>query len=167
MAPLVVIDTQSLLDWLVFGDPACVDWPRRLGDAWRWVHTPEMKAEFDVVLARGFGPRWPVTAATLATLQDTWASFAHPVPSPPPLAGAARLACSDPDDQKFIDLAISLRAHTLVTRDKALLKLARRAASLHGVRVCTPLAWGGLSDAATPASSGAPSDAAGGRGLTG
>ena len=144
MAPLVVIDTQSLLDWLVFGDAACADWSLRLGGAWRWVHTPEMKAEFDYVAAKGFGPRWPVTLQMRETLARAWADLAHPVDPPPPPGSALRLHCSDPDDQKFIDLAVALRAHALVTRDKALLKLGRRAASRHGVQVCTPLAWAAL-----------------------
>jgi predicted nucleic acid-binding protein len=34
--------------------------------------------------------------------------------------------CEDADDQKFIELAWHARASHLLTRDKALLKLARR-----------------------------------------
>ncbi|MGB3427088.1 MAG: PIN domain-containing protein, partial [Burkholderiaceae bacterium] len=39
----------------------------------------------------------------------------------------APIACTDPHDQKFLDLAYTARADWLVTKDKALLKLARRA----------------------------------------
>jgi predicted nucleic acid-binding protein len=138
-SPLVVIDTQSLLDWLVFRHPACADWAQRLGGgAWQWIFTPEMRAEFDFVAAKGFGARWPPAAP--AELTHAW-SFARQVEPPQPLGAGARLHCSDPDDQKFIDLAIAAGAHALVTRDKALLKLARRAAERHGVRICTPAAW--------------------------
>ncbi len=36
--------------------------------------------------------------------------------------------CSDPDDQKFIELAAAVRAQGLVSRDRAVLKLRRRCA---------------------------------------
>jgi hypothetical protein len=136
---LLVIDTQSLFDWLVFRNPLCADWPSRLGGAaWRWIYTPPMKAEFDFVAAKGFGERWPVAHSAL---DDAWSRFAHPVGQPAPLGASLQLRCSDPDDQKFIDLAIAVSAHTLVTRDKALLKLARRASARHGLRICPPGAW--------------------------
>jgi hypothetical protein len=136
---LVVIDTQSVLDWLVFRDPVCAGWSAGLdGAAWQWIFTAPMRAEFDIVAARGFGPRWPVDGAAAAA---AWARHGREVDAPAPPAAAARLACTDPDDQKFIDLAIAARADALVTRDKALLRLARRAAERHGVRVCSPRAW--------------------------
>ena len=136
---LIVIDSQSLFDWMVFRNPVCAGWPFALaGQDWEWIFTSPMKAEFDFVAGKGFGARWPVDAETVAS---AWYRHAHEVPEPPPLGAGARLHCSDPDDQKFIDLAISARAHTLVTRDKALLRLARRALALHGVRVCKPETW--------------------------
>jgi len=36
--------------------------------------------------------------------------------------------CRDPDDQKFLELARDAKAHALITKDKALLKLARKTA---------------------------------------
>lgn len=36
--------------------------------------------------------------------------------------------CSDPDDQKFIELAAAVRAQGLVSKDRAVLKLRRRCA---------------------------------------
>ncbi|MEP6506425.1 MAG: PIN domain-containing protein, partial [Betaproteobacteria bacterium] len=144
---LIVIDTQSLFDWLVFRNPGCQAWATALGgDTWEWIFTSPMKAEFDFVLAKGFGERWPVQADVVAS---AWSRHGHEVDVPPAPGAAARLACSDSDDQKFIDLAIAARVHTLVTRDKALLKLARKAAQRHGVRVCRPEVWAGeLADAA-------------------
>ena len=138
-AHLIVIDSQSLFDWMVFRDPVCDRWGTALsGSDWKWIFTSSMRAEFDFVAAKGFGARWPVNADAIAA---TWGRHAHEVDTPPPLGAAARLHCTDADDQKFIDLATSARAHTLVTRDKALLRLARKALERHGVRVCRPQTW--------------------------
>ena len=136
---LIVIDSQSLFDGMVFRNPVCAGWEMALGGPdWEWIFTSEMKAEFDFVAAKGFGDRWPVDAGALGA---TWTRHGRAVDTPVPLGAADRLHCTDPDDQKFIDLAIAARAHTLVTRDKALLKLARKALARHGLRVCRPDAW--------------------------
>ena len=45
---------------------------------------------------------------------------------PEPAAAAGLPRCEDPDDQKFLELAWHARASHLLTRDKALLKLAHR-----------------------------------------
>ncbi len=135
----IVIDTQSLFDWMVFANPVCQGWDAALrGPDWEWIFTSEMKAEFDFVAAKGFGERWAVDQDAVAS---RWAAHAREVPTPPASGATARLRCTDPDDQKFIDLAITARAHTLVTRDKALLRLGRQASARHGVRVCRPDAW--------------------------
>ena len=34
--------------------------------------------------------------------------------------------CADPDDQKFLELALAARADVLITKDHKLLELARR-----------------------------------------
>lgn len=44
--------------------------------------------------------------------------------------------CSDPDDQKFIELAAAVRAQGLVSKDRAVLKLRRRCAP--AFQVMTP-----------------------------
>ena len=136
---LIVIDSQSLFDWMVFRNPACARWDTALkGQAWEWIFTSEMKAEFDFVAAKGFGERWPVRRRRRRLPRGRATPRGR---SPAPPGAAARLRCTDADDQKFIDLAIAARAHTLVTRDKALLRLARKALERHGVRVCKPEVW--------------------------
>ena len=53
---------------------------------------------------------------------------------------ALRMRCTDPDDQTFIDLALSRGAQWLLSRDRAVLKLAKRARVL-GLHILTPAAW--------------------------
>jgi predicted nucleic acid-binding protein len=56
--------------------------------------------------------------------------------------------CSDPDDQKFIELAAAARAGALVSKDRAVLKLRRRCAPWF--RVMTPAEAAGWLDTALP-----------------
>jgi predicted nucleic acid-binding protein len=136
-APLVVLDTNAVLDWLVFRDPACDSWAARLaGGQVRWLASRPMREELAHVLGRGIGHAW---APHLPTLWQTWDRFADMV-APATLGGALPLRCTDPDDQKFIDLALAHRARWLVSRDRAVLKLGRRARSW-GVEVLTPESW--------------------------
>ena len=56
-------------------------------------------------------------------------------------AVAALPRCSDPDDQKFLELARAAQADVLVTKDQALLDLARRKLPF---RIAAPQALGAL-----------------------
>lgn len=133
---LVVLDTNALLDWLVFAHPACADWqPRLAGDGLAWSATAAMRDEWQHVLGRGVGAAWQPAPQRLQAAWDTLARL-HPAAAPPLTVPR----CSDPDDQKFIDLAVTAGARWLVTRDRALLKLRRRLAR-HGVEVATPEGW--------------------------
>ncbi len=49
--------------------------------------------------------------------------------------------CSDKDDQKFMELAFDARAGVLITKDKALLKLARKNTRNGFFRIITPDQW--------------------------
>ena len=49
--------------------------------------------------------------------------------------------CSDKDDQKFLEVARDASADILVTKDKALLKLARKTAQAGLFRIMVPEAW--------------------------
>lgn len=129
-----VLDTNVLLDWLVFADPRVAPIVSGIqAGSLRWVATAPMLDELRHVLARP-----PLQLRRPAGLEDSIARWCHPV-DPPPEA-PLRLVCTDPDDQKFIDLALHRRSNWLISRDRALLKLARRALGL-GVHVCAPGAW--------------------------
>ncbi len=133
---LVVLDTNVLLDWLVFGNPALLPLAGSLEEQrLQWVATGAMRDEMAHVLARGVGERWTVDAEHW---QGAWSRHARLLPEP--VAPLTLPRCSDPDDQKFFELAITARARWLLTRDRALLKLARRA-QRHGVEILTPERW--------------------------
>ena len=73
----------------------------------------------------------------LLRLWQTWERHATPMELPPPGSPQRRPQCTDTDDQKFIELALDAGAQWLITRDRALLKLARRARSL-SLAIVTP-----------------------------
>jgi len=50
-------------------------------------------------------------------------------------------ACKDPDDQKFLELAVGAGATHLLTRDRALLKMARRRGISGLLAIVTPEAF--------------------------
>jgi len=137
--PAVVLDTNVVLDWLVFGNPGVRPIVQAIQDGrLHWVATVAMRGELDEVLRRGL-PREQGTPPENIDLH--WKAWAHIVTDPPPPSLAAPLRCTDPDDQKFIDLALH-GADWLFSRDRAVLRLARRAA-VRGLRIVTPEAWPG------------------------
>ncbi len=81
--------------------------------------------------------RWAIDAEAVLAVFD---SLGVEVRTPPLLRAGECLRCSDPDDQQFIDLAIAHRAHALLTRDRAVLRLAARARHF-GVLIATPEVW--------------------------
>lgn len=138
LAPTLVLDTNVVLDWLVFRHPACAGYAEMVGSGrLRWLASPAMRDELAHVLARGVASAW---APDLDLIWQTWARLAVSVQPVASAGPALRLRCSDPDDQKFIDLALGHGARWLLSRDRAVLKLASRARPL-GLEVLTPESW--------------------------
>jgi predicted nucleic acid-binding protein len=136
--PAIVLDTNVVLDWLLFADPSVA----RLAMAvesrqLRWIATAEMRDELAEVLRRGLADARGVDARPVLAAFD---AFAAMLTEPQPVPRAARLICTDPDDQKFLDLAQTSGARWLLSRDRAVLKLARRAAG-GGLTISTPEHW--------------------------
>lgn len=117
----IVLDTNVLLDFWVFEDARALPLRAALetGRLQAWRSGPCVD-ELSDVLSR---PRFALTNERRCTILRLWDRLARPCES----VGAAPLNCTDPADQKFLDLAHSTRAGWLVTKDRALLKLARRA----------------------------------------
>jgi putative PIN family toxin of toxin-antitoxin system len=135
MSPPIVLDTNVVLDLLVFDDPATPALQQALADgALRWIATPVMREELARVLL------YPHLVARLdyyrLRAEDVLAAFDRQVQRVE-VAPKAPMVCRDPDDQKFIDLAVAHRA-ALLSKDHAVLKLRKRL-TLQGVAVATRL----------------------------
>jgi len=134
--PEVVLDTNVVFDWLVFKNSGCAPLAAAIeAGRLQWVATEAMRGELDHVLSRGVASTY---SPDLLLIETTWARLARLVEPPLPTL-VPRLRCTDPDDQKFIELALH-RACWLVTRDRAVLKLGKRAAAV-GVTFTTPERW--------------------------
>jgi putative PIN family toxin of toxin-antitoxin system len=136
--PAIVIDTQVVMDWLVFRDARVQALTSAVtSGALRWLVAPAMRDEIRHVLGRGIAAGYSPDLAFIEAQFDAHALAVDAI-APQPLAG--RLVCRDPDDQKFIDLALASRARWLVSRDKAVLALARRAMP-RGLLILQPESW--------------------------
>jgi putative PIN family toxin of toxin-antitoxin system len=134
----LVLDTNVWLDWLVFDEPTIAPL-REAHDARRIeiVMDAACEAELERVLAYDLGKHSidaNAQAACLARCLGIVKRVATKLtPGLPP--------CRDPDDQKFLELALVAQADFLVTRDLALLELARR---VERFRIVTPEELGSL-----------------------
>lgn len=123
----LVLDTNIWLDWLVFGDTGIAQ-VRQLREAERVeiLINPACEAELARVLAYPFA-KGSLDAATQAAALAQCRRVARRVEVAMPAPERARLPqCRDPDDQKFLELAFAGEADILVTKDRALLEIARR-----------------------------------------
>jgi predicted nucleic acid-binding protein len=132
-----VLDSNVVLDWLYFGDErvAAVAAAIECGTL-KWLASAAMREELLHVLGRGIASP---PSAPPDRLWATWKRLCveHEEPSHLP---QHRMRCTDRDDQKFIDFALAYRAGWLITRDRALLKLARRASAAR-LSIVTPEQW--------------------------
>ena len=118
----MVLDTNVVLDWLHFHDRACAALDEAVARRRvQLLSADDCLQELESVLAR---PQFGLTGPARERLIFEYCRHVkrlEPCPSP-----CTRLpACRDPDDQKFLELAARGRAGVLLSRDKALLALAR------------------------------------------
>ena len=137
--PRVVLDTNVCLDLYVFGDPRCVALKADLDRGQVQVVTnPACRDEWLAVLG------YPALALDESTRRRALAAFdaqARPVVEHASAPGLSR--CADPDDQKFLELAAGAGARWLLSRDRALLALARRLQRDGRFVILPPQAWAG------------------------
>ncbi len=137
----VVIDTNVVLDLWLFKRSgldalhACFEHLTVIG-------TTAMREELRAVLHHSAAGNGPVASGHLSpdaatTTLASWDRHVRIVEAPSPQRGPAWPRCRDESDQKFIDLALAQHAGWLLTRDRALLKLARRCRA-YGLLIVVP-----------------------------
>ncbi|MDH4478825.1 MAG: putative toxin-antitoxin system toxin component, PIN family [Rhodoferax sp.] len=123
----VVIDTNIVLDLFVFEDPATLALSQALAAALtqgqpRWLATDAMREELARVLAYPqVLKRMAFYARSAAEVLGHFDRLCHLVD----VAPKASVTCKDPDDQKFIDLAVAHSA-ALLSKDHAVLCMDKR-----------------------------------------
>jgi len=123
-SPLWVLDTNVVLDLLHFADPVAQPLLEALeAGRLRCVASEATVVELERVLAY---PEFGIDVAGQGGLLDAYRRLCGAPLCLDPNAALPR--CSDPDDQKFLELAAASGAGALVTKDRALLKLRRRCA---------------------------------------
>ena len=119
----VVLDTNILLDILVFNDERAADLKQAiLSRTIKPIASQKTLAELADVISR---PRFELSQAMQVEILQQW----HSVIS---LLDDSQLAsapwkCQDQDDQIFLDLAYQLRPAILISKDKAVLEIASQA----------------------------------------
>jgi putative PIN family toxin of toxin-antitoxin system len=135
----VVLDTNVVLDLFHWDDGAAAPL-LQAARAGRIALLTDARClrELRRVLAR---PPFALDAAAAEALVGRYLQLATVHEAAASSQAAALPRCKDPDDQKFLELARDAGADLLVTRDKALLKLARRKFALGAFRILPPQRW--------------------------
>lgn len=133
----IVIDTNVCLDLFVFHDPRWAGLLAALeSGAVEAVTRADCRDEYHVVLHYKHLPLDEDSRPLAAARFDALIQVVAPPPKPVRLP-----VCTDRDDQKFLEVARDADAAILITKDKALLKLARKTAQLGLFRIMLPETW--------------------------
>ena len=138
-AKRIVLDTNIWLDWLVFNDPGLSYLKLAVEEKRAEIFIDAAcEAELERVLSYDLAKHTLDAAAQAACLAEC-RRIAQRIDTPAPEAERKLLArCVDPDDQKFLELALAARADALITKDHKLLELARRTKAF---RILKPERW--------------------------
>lgn len=136
--PTVVLDTNTVMALWFFEDPRLSALRAHIESArLRLACRSDALEELRRVLAyRQFAIDPARQTALLAAYQARVVCIAPPAADASPLP-----ACRDPDDQKFLEIARDAGASLLLTRDKALLRLASHRLVRERFSILTPERW--------------------------
>lgn len=132
-----MLDTNVCLDLFVFNDPR---WAALLAamesGAVQAITREDCRMEYLVVLNY---PHLPLDEASRAVAISRFDALITVVA--PAVSGVRLPVCTDRDDQKFLELARDASADILITKDKALLKLARKTVKAGMFQIMVPEKW--------------------------
>lgn len=136
----VVLDTNVCLDLFVFCDPHCGTLLAALQERTvEAVTRTDCRKEWQIVL--GYA-HLKLDAEAQQRCAEQFDALIVCLPQRAPADGMTPLPqCRDRDDQKFLELARDADASVLITKDKALLKLAGRTRRLGLFGILQPQEW--------------------------
>ncbi len=138
--PRLVLDTNVCLDLFLFRDAACAPLAAALAAGQvQAVADAACRDEWLRVLEYPSVPIRPEQRAGLRERFDARVAMLADLPAPASLMPLP--ACRDPDDQKFLDLALASGADWLLSKDRDLLKLARRTRKAGLFLILKPEQW--------------------------
>jgi len=138
LSPLLVLDTNVCLDLFVFHDPR-----------WSILLTGLQNGSLKALTSCGCRDEWlavlhynhlPVTDESRPGIIEAFDKLIF-CPEPNPSLNIKLPVCTDADDQQFMELARDSKATHLITKDKALLKCAKRVSKLGLFKILTPEAF--------------------------
>lgn len=135
----IVLDTNVCLDLFVFRDPRWLRLMQALtnGEV-EAITRADCRMEWHIVL--GYS-RLGLDEAMQTAVRAEFDALIRPFADAPSDDSIKLPLCRDTDDQKFIELAYQSGATVLITKDKALLKLARKTQKVGLFQIVTPEAW--------------------------
>ncbi|MFJ3057574.1 putative toxin-antitoxin system toxin component, PIN family [Herbaspirillum sp. NPDC087042] len=134
----LVLDTNVCLDLFVFRDPRWDALRQALEEGRVQAFTRvDCRNEWLAVLDY---PHLPVSAADKPAICAHFDRLLHCLPLAEVNTFGLPL-CTDRDDQKFLELALQCRAHVLVSKDKAVLKLGKRTVKRGMFSIVQPQHW--------------------------
>lgn len=134
-APIVVLDTNIALDWLVFEDGGMPELMAAIESRQLVIATNEACID---ELKRVLGyPIFALDSATQIRCLEKYRSYTTPFVPRPSLLGIVP-RCRDRDDQKFLELAAHARADALISKDNAVLGLKRSMKERFGCELLAP-----------------------------
>ena len=127
----LVLDTNVVLDLLHFFDPTVLPIRQAIDERRAQCYaSPSTLSELSRVLSYAEFQLTPSAQTALLTQYQVWINISNHSAVPAKLP-----RCADPDDQIFLELAASVKADFLISKDKAVLALKR---SVVGFKILTP-----------------------------